>query len=132
MYEYLIGSIVTVATILLTRLLMNKKTSRKLKVEIRESQATRFEIIKDTQAVYELMHPKVNTQATKYHEKNLVRIIFAEHQAYWIKDNVFYTADLDSFGLVDVESIRAVDTMTMDKVQLERMSFIVEKLTEGK
>lgn len=132
MYEYLIGSFATIVIVLLNRLFKNKKENRKISVEIRESQVIRFEMIKDTQIVYELMHPKLKTQATEHHEKNLVRIIFAEHQAYWIRDNVFYTADLDSFGMIDTESTRAVDTMTMDKIQLDKMSFIVEKLTEGK
>lgn len=132
MYEYLIGSLSAIVVVLLNRLFRNKKESRKISVEIHESQVIRFEMIKDTQAVYELMHPKVNTQATEHHEKNLVRIIFAEQQAYWIKDNVFYTADINNLGLIDIESTRAVDTMTMDKIQLDRMSFIVEKLTEGK
>jgi hypothetical protein len=55
-----------------------------------------------------------------------------ESQAYWIRSNVFYTADLNEMGLVDFDSARPVDTMTMSKVQLDKMSFIVEKLTEGK
>ena len=91
-----------------------------------------FEMIKDSGTIYDLLHPKVKTQATEHHENNLVRIIFVESQAYWIRSNVFYTADLNEMGLVDFDSARPVDTMTMSKVQLDKMSFIVEKLTEGK
>lgn len=130
--EYLIGSIVTVVTIFFSKLFLKNKQVRKINVEIKESQAVRFEMIKDTSIIYQLLHPKVKTQATEHHDKNIVRVIFAEHQAYWIRDNVFYTADLDELGLIDVESTRAVDTMAMNKVQLDKMSFIVEKLTEGK
>jgi hypothetical protein len=130
--EYLVGSLATIITVLLSRLFFKKKETRKVSVEIRESQAIRFEMIKDSGTIYELLHPKVNTQATRHHENNLVRIIFVESQAYWIRSNVFYTADLDEMGLVDFDSTRAVDTMTMSKVQLDKMSFIVEKLTEGK
>ena len=130
--EYLVGSLATIITVLLSRLFFKKKETRKVSVEIRESQAIRFEMIKDSGAIYDLLHPKVKTQATTHHENNLVRIIFVESQAYWIRSNVFYTADLDEMGLVDFDSTRAVDTMTMSKVQLDKMSFIVEKLTEGK
>jgi hypothetical protein len=130
--EYLIGSLATIITVLMSRLFFKKKETRKIRIEVRESQAMMFEIIKDSGVIYELLHPKVNTQATKHHENNLVRIIFVESQAYWIRSNVFYTADLDEMGLVDFDSTRAVDTMTMSKVQLDKMSFIVEKLTEGK
>lgn len=132
MYEYLIGSFVTIAIVLLNRLFKNKKESRKIAVEIQESQTTIFEMIKNTEVVYEMLNPKLKTQATQHHESNVIRVIFAEQQAYWIKDSVFYTADIDGLGFVDVDSTRAVDTMTMDKIQLDKMSFIVEKLTEGK
>jgi len=132
MQEYLIGSLVTISIVLISRLFLNKRVSRKIRVETRESQAIRFEMIKDSGIIYELLHPKIKTQATEHHEKNIVRIIFVESQAYWIRSNVFYTADVDEMGLVDFDSTRAVDTMTMSKVQLDKMSFIVEKLTEGR
>ena len=35
-------------------------------------------------------------------------------------------------GLVDKNTTRKVDTMTMDSVELEKTQFIVQKLTEGK
>jgi hypothetical protein len=130
--EYLIGSFATIITVLMSRLLFKKKKNRKVRIEVRESQSMIFEMIKDSGVVYDLLHPKINTQATEHHEKNLIRIIFVESQAYWIRSNVFYTADLDEMGLIDFDSTRAVDTMTMSKVQLDKMSFIVEKLTEGK
>ena len=130
--EYLVGSFATIITVLMSRLFFKKKETRKVRIEIRESQAMIFEMIKDSGAIYDLLHPKAKTQATEHHENNLVRIIFVESQAYWIRSNVFYTADLNEMGLVDFDSTRPVDTMTMSKVQLDKMSFIVEKLTEGK
>ncbi len=70
------------------------------------------------------------TQATKHNQKTQVRVIFTEEEAYWITNNKLYVAQLID-GIVDEESTKVVDTMTMDKVQLDRMIFIVEKLTEG-
>lgn len=122
----------TAATIFLTILFVNKKKKKYLKTVIAHTQAALFEMTKTTDKTLELLSPKLNTQATKYQNSNLLRIIFVDKQAYWIKESVFYTADLDDFGFIDAESTRAVDTMTMDKVQLDKMSFIVEKLTEGK
>lgn len=122
----------TAATIFLTILFVNKKKKKSLKTVIAHTQAALFEMTKTTDKTLELLSPKLNTQATKYQNSNLLRIIFVDKQAYWIKESVFYTADLDDFGFIDAESTRAVDTMTMDKVQLDKMSFIVEKLTEGK
>lgn len=127
--EYFIGSIATIALLLAVANLRKAKKPRPI---ITQSQASLFEIIKNTEQITELLNPKLKTQATIHQNSNLLRIIFVENQAYWIKESVFYTADLDDFGFIDAESTRAVDTMAMDKVQLDKMSFIVEKLTEGK
>lgn len=53
------------------------------------------------------------------------------NKAYWIKDNAFYEADLDGKN-IDKESARIVDTMQMDKVQLDKMLFIMDQLRDGK
>jgi hypothetical protein len=59
-----------------------------------------------------------------------VRVMVVDDQAYWIKDNTFFTADMVDDNL-DNDSTRTVDTMGMDEVQLKKMIFIVDKLTEG-
>lgn len=119
----------TLITVLLLRL---RKTKRSVKVAIRQSQAQLFDITKNTEYIIKMLEEKLESQASKHRASNMVRIVFVENQAYWIRDSVFYTADIDDEGYIDAETTRAVDTMTMDKVQLEKMSFIVEKLTEGK
>ncbi len=70
------------------------------------------------------------TQSTDYIARTNVRAIVVEDQIYWISDNAFYTANMVD-GNVEENSTRLVDTMTMDKVQLEKMIFIVDKLREG-
>ena len=73
---------------------------------------------------------KPNRQSAKHEQATNIRVIIMDNQAYWIKDNVFYTADILR-GNVDKETTRRVDTMTMDKVQLDKMMFIIDKLREG-
>lgn len=73
---------------------------------------------------------KPNTQSINYINKNHLRVMVVDNNAYWIKNNTFYVADLVD-GQIDNETTREVDTMTMDKVQLDKMLFIVGKLTEG-
>ncbi len=68
---------------------------------------------------------------SKNHDKETnVRVIIVDGQAYWIKDNIFYNAPLIN-NLVDKESAQRVDTTHMDKVQLDKMLFILDKLREG-
>jgi hypothetical protein len=50
--------------------------------------------------------------------------------AYWIEDNNVYSAEHNELGILP-ETKKIVDMMTIDKVELDKMILIVEKLTEG-
>jgi hypothetical protein len=70
------------------------------------------------------------TQSKMHYDKTNVKVIILDNQAYWIKDNIFYKAPLDGQS-IDKESAEQVDTIHMDKVQLDKMLFIMDKLREG-
>jgi hypothetical protein len=71
------------------------------------------------------------TQSSEYEKKNTTRIIFIDSKAYWIESGLLTTAEVDEQGMINYETKSGVDTYTMDKVQLDKTIFIVEKLTEG-
>jgi hypothetical protein len=75
--------------------------------------------------------PPPNTQSRDYEKKMTVKVVMTEGQAYWIRDNTVYTADIAEDYSVQNETTRIVDIMSMDKVQLDKIIFIVDKLTEG-
>lgn len=75
--------------------------------------------------------PKNNTQSRKLMSADELRVVFVDSLAYWIKDNCFYQARVID-GKIDDFSKKKVDTMGMNKVELDKMFFIVQKLTEGK
>lgn len=66
-----------------------------------------------------------------HHQKTTLKVIIMDNLAYWIKDNAFYMADMSADGTVNKDTTRLVDTTTMNKVQLDKMLFIVDKLAEG-
>jgi hypothetical protein len=70
------------------------------------------------------------TQSKNHYDKTNVKVIIVDNNAYWIKDNIFYKAPLVD-QLIDKESAEQVDTINMDKVQLDKMLFIMDKLREG-
>lgn len=70
-------------------------------------------------------------QSIKHDNLTNIRVIIMDNSAYWIKDNTFYVADMSEDGTVNKDTTRVVDTMAMNKVQLDKMVFIVDKLTEG-
>jgi len=73
---------------------------------------------------------KKKSQAVLHELNTSVRVIIMENSAYWIKDNVFYTADMSTEGTVDKDTTRRVDTMDMSRVQLDKMMFIIDRLRE--
>jgi hypothetical protein len=75
---------------------------------------------------------KINkkSQSKIRQEKENVRVIIVENEAYWVKDNAFYTAPLVN-DLIHKDYAVQVDTTHMDRVQLDKMLFILDKLREG-
>lgn len=70
------------------------------------------------------------SQSSLHESKYSIKVILMDNNAYWIKDNVFYMADMGPDGLVDKDTTRIVDTMAMSKVQLDKMMFIIDRLRE--
>lgn len=70
------------------------------------------------------------TQSKIHHDKTNVKVIILDNQAYWIKNNIFYKAPLVD-QLIDKDSAEEVDTINMDRVQLDKMLFIMDRLREG-
>ncbi len=127
--EFLIGAIVTMlAVFLANKFLIPNIRQLSLKVSYRQSDV--FEAIRPSIDYLKSIAPRPETQALKYEARHMVKVLILEDKAYWIKDNSVFVADIID-GDVDKENAKTVDTMSMDKVQLDRLSFIVEKLTEG-
>ena len=73
---------------------------------------------------------KLETQAFKHNDKQTIRVVIHDNTAYWMQNNQFLSANVVD-GMVDQETAKPVDTMSMSEVELDKISFIVEKLTEG-
>lgn len=131
--EYLIGSLITILGMLVI-----SKISKKT---VEDTRAGKYRVVYNQSHVYKILRPYIlldslinkedkRTQVMDYEDSMYVRVMVVDDQAYWIKDNTFFTADMVDNNL-DNESTRTVDTMGMDDVQLKKMMFIVDKLTEG-
>jgi hypothetical protein len=127
--EYFLGSLITLIAIFFTKQYLTKTISTKIK-PIRFSQTRALELSIDI--IQTAIQPKEipNSQSIVHYNKSTLKILIIEKLAYWIKDNGLYVADIVD-GDIDHDSTREVDTMDMDKVQLEKMIYIVEQLREG-
>jgi hypothetical protein len=126
--EYLIGSIVTLLSLVVLRLALKKKNNGMIK--IKTSQSYLYRLMSEI-AMQELARSLKPKQSNKYLERDMTKVMIVEDKAYWIKDNQLYVAEFEE-GRIDNHSAKEVDTMAMDSVELERTMFVVEKLTEDK
>lgn len=129
--EFLIGTLVAFAGMFFIR----KKIVPNLIVKpkkIKTSQSVLFNLTKDLIPPSQTFFaPRAKTQSSEYEKKNTTRIIYIDNQAWWIESGLLTVANINEDGEIDFETKKGVDTMTMDKVQLDKTIFIVEKLTEG-
>ena len=128
--EYFIGAFVGIFFIIFIQN-KNKIKVNKKDFVIKYSQSHMHEIVKPLLPPQEGKKINRNTQAYKHEEKTNVRVIVLDGQAFWIRDNLFYSADFLG-DVIDKESTSVVDTMGMDKVQLDKMLFIIDQLRDGK
>jgi heptaprenylglyceryl phosphate synthase len=126
--EYFLGSIITLACVVVVNKLV--KRQKPITGTIEFSQSHLYAVLAPFMPSNEELSKPKHTQASKYLDNVFFRVIIVGKNAYWIKDNVFYEADVLD-GDVDRKTARQVDTMAMDKVQLNKMMSIVERLTEG-
>jgi hypothetical protein len=128
--EYFLGSLITLIIMSYFGRRSANVVSKKLKtVNISQSQINELVFQKITDEF--LPKPIKKTQSSDHREKDEIRVIIIENEAYWILNQTLYVAKLID-GIVDNDTTTKVDTMTMNDVQLEKTQFIVQKLTEGK
>ena len=67
----------------------------------------------------------------KHVEEHMVKIIVIDNKAYWVKENIFYTAETENGNIIP-ETARPVDTADMSKKDIDKMLFILDNLGKGK
>lgn len=126
--EYFLGSIFGVLITLILRVFWVPYKNSKF-INIKYTQTSVFEMVKFS-LYNNLITKELDTQATRLSNKDKLRVLIVDHKAYWIKDNAVFVADLID-GDLDKNSAKIVDTMNMDRVELDHISFIVDTLTRG-
>jgi hypothetical protein len=128
--KYLTGSLITLLGIYFALRFLKDELPRKTK-EIIYTQSHIYEIIKPLLPYVEFSNnKKIVSQSYVHEEKTRVRVIILDRQAYWIKDNLFYMADVTN-NIIEKDTAHVVDTMSMDRVQLDKMLFIMDQLRDG-
>jgi hypothetical protein len=128
--EYFLGFLVAIVTLVLLRLLVPRTIKNNPTTKIKYSQTHIHNIIKDNLPDH-LFLPMKKPRQTINHEKSIhLKILFLEKEAYWIKENALFIAEQED-GIVKEETAKRVDTIGMNRVQLEKVIYIVDILNEG-
>ena len=93
-------------------------------------QSSIYEMVKDVIPKQRFDKPKVITQSQRHIQKNMLRVVIADGSAYWILNNVFYTANAIN-GRVDEETIKPLDIENMPTKELDKMLLILDDLKQG-
>jgi hypothetical protein len=129
--EYFLGSAITmIAMFITTRLISFNKVSNKIDIP-RYSQSHIHMLILPLLPEIKKYKKKMITQSSKHEEKTNIKVVIVDNKAYFIKNGTFYCADMHGTE-IDGANATLVDTMAMDKVQLDKMLFIMDQLRDGK
>ena len=128
--DYIIFAILTFLLLLCIIYIVSKHRVKSL-VKITYSQSAIHEKVRPfiPQNLYN--KPELKTQAMKHVEQHMIKIIVIDGKAYWVKDNIFYTAETRN-GNVIPDTAHPVDTSEMSKQDMDKMLFILDNLGRRK
>lgn len=71
--------------------------------------------------------PEIISQSMNHVEKHMIKVIVIDNMAYWVKDNIFYTAETNNGSIVH-ETAQPIDTSNMSKQDVDKMLIILDNL----
>jgi len=125
--EFFLGIVTTILCMLVLNIKINKINIQRIGVPI-FTQSRKFLLTSFLSTDFYEQHRI--TQSSKVESKKRRKGFVLENVAYWIEKGFLVSADLNH-GQIDFNNVKRVDTHTIDSVELKKIMFIVEKLTEG-
>ena len=128
---YIILAIV-VLTVPVVFAIIKSNKKRKLNIKsIRFSQSSLHVIIKDLLPTNSELKKKVLSQSRLLDREKNIRIVYTpDNKAYWVKNNIFYCANIVD-GTFDPSTGKPIETEHLSKKQLEELLFILDNLNKG-
>jgi hypothetical protein len=106
---------------------------RKPTYKVKVSQSYIYNTIAPAMPILDILKQMkyVETQARKFEKSLMLRVFVMDNEAYWIKNNAVFVANMVDENNIDKTSAKQLDMISMDEVQLKKITFVIEKLTEG-
>ena len=132
--EFMLGSLFTLVVATIFGRLMKKELPTRNTFKPNFGQSYMNDLIKHNEMIAYTKNKNdiENNQSYNHFKENvLTRMILLDGVAYWIEKNALYQATMLNKKIVE-NTKKIVDTHSMDSVELDKIEFIVSKLTEGK
>jgi hypothetical protein len=129
--EYFLGSVITMIAMFVTTRLISSHGNPVEKNPFRYSQSHIHQIVYPLLPDLKNHKKNIIRQSSKQEEKTNIKVVIFDNKAYFVKDGTFYCAEMHGTE-IDGANATLVDTMGMDKVQLDKMLFIMDQLRDGK
>ena len=132
--DFFIGAITTLICVITLNSFIKKIDEKTSHFKyVKDTQAHRFALVRPAMSVMQMLEPPklLDTQATRFFDSRHTTFALVDDKAYWIENNALFVTDIID-GNFEKESAKIVDTMAMDKLELNKIIYIVEQLTEGK
>lgn len=127
--EYVVGSLITILSLFVFNNMLKKITKDTIAIP-KFTQTQKVELLKNYLINIVTKKPEKDTQSRNHLKKNSMKAFFLGKDVYWIENGFLFTAKIIN-NEIDSSTKKRVDTYSIDKVELDKISFIVDKLTEG-
>lgn len=130
--EYFLGSLTTLIILIVVARNLSKQRALTFSSFPKYTQSYNYELLKPFFDIGEgSLHQHRATQSINYFDSKHIKVVVMDDYAYWISGNKLWCAEFNENG-VDENSTKEVDTIGMNRVELNKMITVVDKLTEGK
>lgn len=122
--EYFLGSFLTIVTAFF---LYKKNNVNYRTTNVKISQSRTAELLRP----FLVQRPKVkkDRQSDIHNKKINIRVLIMDDRAFWIKNHIVYSAEVEGNEVIKNSAVE-VDMMGLNKVELDKMLFIIDKLNE--
>jgi hypothetical protein len=129
--EYFLGSVLTLIAMFITTRLVSSEKNLVKSNPFRYSQSHIHEVVSPLLPDLRDYRKPIKRQSSNQEEKTNIKVVIFDNKAYFVKDGTFYCAEMHGTE-IDGANASLVDTMGMDRVQLDKMLFIMDQLRDGK
>ena len=73
---------------------------------------------------------KKKSQLKQLIDKNSVRVVIVDDNAYWVNNNSIYRAKVDEIGRIDVENANQIDVFSLSERETKSLLKIIDSISD--